>query len=35
VSRQELLDMENNNPRSPAEMKEEEKENEFLNSPSK
>jgi len=35
VSRQELLDMENYNPRSPAEMKEEEKENQFLNGSSK
>ena len=35
VSRQELLDMENNNPRSPAEMQEEQKENDFLNEQSK
>jgi len=31
MSRQELLDMQNYNPRSPAEMQEEEKENQFLN----
>jgi hypothetical protein len=31
ISRQELLDMENYNPRSPMEMKEEEEENQFLN----
>jgi mono/diheme cytochrome c family protein len=35
VSRQELLEMENYNPRSPMDMKEEEKENEFLNGPLK
>ena len=35
VTRQELLEMENNNPRSPMDMKEEQKENEFLNGPSK
>jgi mono/diheme cytochrome c family protein len=35
VSRQELLDMENYNPKSPMDMKEEERENEFLNGPSK
>lgn len=35
VSRQELLDMENYNPKSPMDMKEEEQENEFLNGPSK
>jgi hypothetical protein len=29
------LDMENNNPRSPAEMQEEQKENDFLNEQSK
>jgi mono/diheme cytochrome c family protein len=35
MSRQELLDMQNYNPRSPMEMQEEQKENEFLNGPSK
>jgi mono/diheme cytochrome c family protein len=35
VSRQELLEMENYNPKSPMDMKEEEKENEFLNGPLK
>jgi cytochrome c len=35
VSRQELLEMENNNPRSPMDMKEEQQENEFLNGSSK
>jgi len=35
MSRQDLLDMQNYNPRSPMEMQEEQKENEFLNGPSK
>jgi mono/diheme cytochrome c family protein len=35
VSRQELLEMEDNNPRSPMDMKEEQQENDFLNGPSK
>lgn len=35
VTRQELLEMENYNPKSPMDMKEEERENEFLNGPSK